>query len=472
MIRTENRTALASLASVAVFALALGACTTSSSSSSNSGAPGAGASPGRDANGYVPSSRFFLPTGAEADNTSTPVVEVDPSGTLHAVYPAYAGGRAYYATCAADCASEKDVKVVRFPTDGTVSNAMIALTPEGHPRVLLSGFQRVYFASCDADCGNEASWTTGEIMNHGSDREVTGEAFALDPQGRPRFVMHTYHALLGIGQKEPATWYMTCDANCTAPASWKESRIANQMYRGSSLRIDAKGVAHLATVTPLGEDTSAPAAGAYLECASGCTTEADWKGIGFVPAYESQTDAVTVKATISMALTKDGAPRVAMLGKNEAGKKGIYLFHCDADCSKDNWTASIVSDHEKVGAGLDLALDANGYTRLAYTLDYNIVLAHCDAANCTAENAPWDLTKVEFGADLPKDDIFLWPNCDVGAWFLHSPSLALTSDGKPRVTYQARDISGGWKNADRTKPDCKAGTDMSLSRLSLMSGVK
>ncbi len=456
---------------LSLFAIAFGlvACTTSTSSSGGNDGPAAGG--GRDANGYVPSAKFFLPTGAEVHNTSAPSLEIDEAGTVHAVYPNYAGGGAHYATCPAECASEKDVKVVSFPTEGTVANAMLALTKDGKPRVLLSTFARVYFASCDANCSEEGSWQLGEIMNHGSDREITGEALALDPQGRPRFVMHTYKAYLGVGQKAPATWYMTCDANCTEQGSWKESQIAKQMYRGSALRIDDKGVAHLATITPLGEDTSGPATGAYLECASGCTTEEDWKGIGFLPAYESDIEAISVKATISLALTKDGAPRVAMLAKQN-DKKSIVYFHCDADCTADHWTGSVVSDHEKLGAGLDLALDETGNARFAYTLDYNIVLAHCDAENCAAENAPWDLTKVEFGSDMPKDDIFLYPNCNVGAWFLHSPSLALTKDGRPRVGYQARDISGGWSNPDKTKPDCKAGTDMTLSRMSIMSSVK
>jgi hypothetical protein len=82
------------------------------------------------------------------------------------------------------------------------------------------------------------------------------------------------------------------------------------------------------------------------------------------------------------------------------------------------------------------------------------------------------LTKVELSGDIPPDEIFLWENCTIGAWFLHSPSLALTKDGKPRVGYQARDISGGVTQPDPTKPRCTAGTDMTWSRLSLMTSYK
>jgi hypothetical protein len=73
---------------------------------------------------------------------------------------------------------------------------------------------------------------------------------------------------------------------------------------------------------------------------------------------------------------------------------------------------------------------------------------------------------------MAPDRIFPYPNCNVGAWFLHSPSLALTRDGRPRVGYQARDISGGWSNPDPTRPGCVAGTDMTFSRLAVMSSVR
>lgn len=150
----------------------------------------------------------------------------------------------------------------------------------------------------------------------------------------------------------------------------------------------------------------------------------------------------------------------------------ISYFACDADCTGDHWRGSVLSDHDKLGAGIDLALDANDHPRFAHTLDYNIALAYCDEADCTADNAKWDLSKVEYSADMKPDQIFLYENCNVAAWFLHSPSLALTKDGRPRVGYQARDISGGFKNPDpANKPDCVAGTDMTWSRMAIMPSV-
>lgn len=434
----------------------------------NGGAAGSGGAP----NGSVSSSRFFLPTG-EPDNTAAPSIEVDAQGGTHALYPAYAGGSAYYAYCPATCRGQADVKVVELPTEGTVANAMLALDVNGHPRVLLSAFQKLYYGSCDSNCTSKTNWKLDEILDHDGDREVSGEALALDPNGHPRFLMHTYRAFLGIGQKPPKTFYATCDSACGEASRWTYSEVAQEIWEGTSLRFDRAGGAHIATVININDGEKAgQKLSAYLECKGACTGADDWNGIGFVKPYESNTDAVSVRPTVSLALTQAGAPRVVVLGENDGKPKNIIYFQCDEDCSHDNWQGAVVSDHEQIDAGLDLALDANDHPRLVYTLNYNIGLAYCDTEPCGGPNSNWDLTKVELSSEIPADEIFLWENCTVGAWFFHSPSIALTKDGKPRVGYQARDISGGTSLPDPTKPACQAGTDMTWSRLSLMTSYK
>ncbi|HEY0463518.1 MAG TPA: hypothetical protein VGC79_04885, partial [Polyangiaceae bacterium] len=147
-------------------------------------------------NGGVSAARFFLPTG-EPDNTAAPSMEVDAQGGIHAVYPAYAGGNAYYAYCPADCRGQSDVKVVMFPTDGKVAHVMLALDSSGRPRVLLSSFQKLYYASCDSGCTSLNAWKVDEILDHDGDREVSGEALALEPSGHPRLV-YTLNYNIGL----------------------------------------------------------------------------------------------------------------------------------------------------------------------------------------------------------------------------------------------------------------------------------
>jgi hypothetical protein len=441
-------------------AFALAACNPASSTSSDakSGAGPGGAGSSADA-------RFFLPTG-DPDNTSAPRLAIDAAGNTHAIYPAYARGSAYYAFCGADCAGPEQVKVVKLDTEGTVHNAMIVLDRDGHPRVLLSTATKVYFATCDADCTKPESWTKTELFDHGGDREVTGEALALDNEGHPRFLMHTYRAYLGIGQKTPQTFFVQCDADCHTPASWKQDKISNQIWESSYLRFDAQGRAHVATVA---SGDGADKLAAYARCDGNCASEGTWVGAGLAPAYKNDTEAVSIAPSVAMELTKAGNPRVLVLAKTDAGKKNLTYFACDGECTKEGWSAAIVSEHDKINQGIDLALDANDHPRYVYTLDYNIILGRCDADNCTVQDAPWKLSKVEMASSLVPDKIFLEWNCTISAWFLHGPSLALTPDGLPRVGYQARDISGGFSQPDKLKPRCRAGTDMTWSRLALMS---
>ena len=455
---------------LALLAASLAACTTSSSGS-GSGPGGNGAGGGAAG---TESARFFLPTG-EPTNTAAPTLKIDANDGIHSVYPAFVRGGAFYGYCPASCKGPEDVKVVPFETEGTVHNAMLALDTNGNPRVLLSTAEDVYYATCDASCAEAKSWTTTRILHHGGEREVTGKAFALDLEGRPRFVMHTYKAYLGVGQKTPETFWVSCDADCAKPDAWSASRISDQMWRSTTLVIDARGRAHLAAVANVNrtESSSGQEMGAYALCEADCGKEGSWVGTALGLAFESSVDAVSIDPAISLALTKAGTPRVLMLGKfEETGKRNLTYFACDERCTGDGWRGSVISDHEKLGAGLELVLDASDHPRFVHTLDYNIALAFCDEDRCDAENAKWDLTKVEYGGELKPDEIFLYANCTVGAWFLHSPSLVLTKEGRPRVGYQARDISGGWNNpTPSTTPDCKAGTDLTWSRMAVMPAV-
>jgi hypothetical protein len=451
---------------VSLLALGLTACEQSSSSSSGDGALGA-----PSGGGGGDALRFFLPTG-EPDNTSAPVVEVDAAGGVHALYPAYAGARAYYAYCARDCSDSAAFTVVPLETSTNTASAMLALDGEGRPHVLLADYERVEYASCRGDCTQAASWTVTPILDHHGDREVDGEAFALDPQGRPRFLMHTYVAYLGVGQKAPETDYVACDADCEDPASWTTTKIADQIWKFSQLRFDAAGHAHAATIATVHQDDGSDVdAAAYVECDGDCANPDAWNGIGLGPAYENETAAVAIKPAVALGLTRAGTPRVLVLGRQDDGTPSLTYLACDEGCTGDAWRGTRLVASADLDAGIDLALDAQDHPRFVYTMNYNIGLAHCEAADCATPEAPWKLEKVELGSEIPKDDIFLWPNCNVAAWFLHSPAIALAPDGGARIGYQARDISGGWTNPDPNEPDCVAGTDMTWSRLALVSAI-
>lgn len=439
------------------------------SGSPSHGTPGStGAAPGSSDQTV----RFFLPTG-EPTNTAAPRVEVDLHGDTHTVYPAFFHGDAFYSHCQGDCRAPGARSVVRFETDGTINNAMIRLTSDGRPRVLLAGALHNYWAECDAGCDDRASWSLVQIQDHHGDLEVTGEALALDPQGRPRFLFHTYRAVLGVGQKTPQTSLASCDANCSLPASWSFAAIAqNELWVGSSLAYDGAGSAHVATnVFSFGDGAGEPQA-AYLSCAGTCNMEHAWHGAGFFAPYESMTDVVDVHPSISLALTHDGRPRVVQLAKTQTGDRAVVYFECDERCTAgDNWQTGFSLTTNTLADGVDLALDSHDRPRFVISLNYDIALLSCDEADCLATDN-WQHGFVERASDIPPDAIFLEYNCNVGGWFLHSPSLAISAADQLRVGYEIRDESaGGPAAADPSMPGCVAGTDMSLSRLAALPSV-
>jgi len=407
---------------------------------------------------------FFLPTG-EPENTVDPHVEVDGQGNLHMVYRAYGGGLAYYAFCGPGCATPDDVKVMVFEAEASVSHMALALDAAGRPHVLLSTMQRVHYAVCTGDCLSPDGWDGTTVLEHAGKYEVSGETLALTPAGGPRFLFHTYRTYAGIGQGAPETWAMGCDTDCADAGSWGASKIADQLWQSNALRIDAAGVAHLATVVSqvdlgMGLDDY----GAYLECADGdCGGSASWKGTGLLRAFSNRW-IEGIDPAVSLALTAEGHPRVALLSKDAAGKRNLSWFSCDDGCtSGSRFSAGVLVQSDALDAGLDLALDGAGRPRLAYAGNADVMVASCDGGGCT-DAARWTPRPVERSGDMRPDQVIPYPNCTAAAWVLDRPTLALGKDGAPRVGYVATDLSGGTQNPDPTRPPCVAGPDMVFAR--------
>lgn len=417
-------------------------------------------------------SHFFLPT-PEIDNTGAPRIALDEAGGMHAAYPTYVGEGAYYAYCDADCSSESDVEVVRFETELNVSNAMVALTPEGHPRVLLNSWDRIYYAQCDEDCTEQSSWDIGAILKHDNQVEVSGEAFALDPDGNPYFVLHAYIELFGVGQSPPRTIVASCFDACTTADGWLAVEIADETWEGGALRFDQSGRAHLlASAVKYELGVPSDRVPVYAECDEKCGQEgAEWRSLSLQEsAYEDREKAVSMRPAVSMELTADGKPRaVAMLAGEAEDERLVTYLECDDNCTEsiESWTGTVVSNNPELAAGLDLALDAEDNPRLAYNLGYSIFLASCDTGACASAPSEWQIEPVELASEMEPDEIILWPNCNVDAWFLHSPNLAISSDGTAKVGYQAADFSGGGvSNPDPNQTPCLAGLDLTWTRMS------
>ena len=81
---------------------------------------------------------------------------------------------------------------------------MLAMGPDGKPRILLSTLSQIFYATCDGDCTRRDAWNLSRLAKHAGNFEVSGEAFAIAPDGTPAFLMHIWRAKI-YGQKPPAT---------------------------------------------------------------------------------------------------------------------------------------------------------------------------------------------------------------------------------------------------------------------------
>lgn len=418
---------------------------------------------------------FFLPSGAEVHNTGDPQVRVDARGGVHLVYPLVAAAGAVYAYCPADCAGPDQVRTVTFPTDelGTVHTALLALDANDVPHVLISTRDSVLYGVCEGrDCTDGGAWRLAVVYRHEGDWELTGDAFAIGTDGGPTFLMHAYQAYLGLFGPEPGTRLFACDRGCLDAAAWRSSQVSDQSWLEPTLLFDATGTMHVAAVVPI---EGAELVG-YFRCDSGCEDEDpdNWPGVGVAYAF-SDRYVEEVYPSVSLALTAGGGVRLAYLGI-DGENRYLGYYECDANCtdsSGDGWTAIALiygDDARDLGDGLDLALDSQGRPLLAYTVQGNILVAHC-RVDCAGRqgNDDWDLAVGELSGDIPADQVFLEHNCTIGAWFLRQPALALGADGLPVLAYRAEDISGGVSRPDPLRPACVAGVDMSLTRFNRLA---
>lgn len=430
--------------------------------------PAAGATGGPDGPDGPPDTaarRFFLST-PQATNTVAPRVVVDEAGGIHVAYAAYVGGRAFYARCKASCSGSDAMDVVTFEVGDSISNVALAVTPDGRPRLVLAEFDKVYFAACDTGCGERAHWQVTPIFDHDNRMEVSGAALTLDAEGRPRFLMHTYVATLGVHQEAPETFLASCDESCDDAGSWRFDRVAEDIWQYPELRFDSRGRMQVVAGKVVFE-SGVPSAklGTHFICDDGCEEPAAWRSVPLGALFEN----TVVKPSISLALTPEGGARIALLMQDDDPStpdgRALAYASCDGDCEAASYRAAYLSQNQALRSGVSIALD-HGSPRVAFTLDYNIGVYHCEAHDCT--DADWELAKVEFASDLPADDVFLFPGCSAGAWFLDSPSLALDR-GALRVGYRAYDVSGATQPPlDPSKPRCTTGLDFTWSRLATL----
>lgn len=389
--------------------------------------------------------------------TNDAAIATDAQGGLHVAFKTFVAEvehpAAYYGYCPgaplADCARESGWTYTSF--GDRVDEVQLALSPDGKPRLVWRQRQEsstnydYIYAACDAaSCTAEGTWQ-GVIVFKASvggafDKDNAQRAFAIDPQGRPRFV---YTNAWGAGKPE-GVFYVHCDADCADPslAQWFETRITpDEQYKSEtmdypSLAFTADGRPRVVGVTGLsGEQTGLH----YLACDADCGDQASWsatflgeRGGGPYIGWD-------------LALDGQGRPRVVQYqgGLSDGDPGQLYYLACDDTCDRaDSWRRVAIGEPGQ-GVNPDLALDSLGRPRVAYgnrpasgggLLGY----AWCDGVNCAGDPNHWRRQTVETEATLNAAFQPAIPfGCNQQVWSDAIPSLSLDAAGHPRIAYDA-----------------------------------
>lgn len=405
---------------------------------------------------------FFTETRWQTSNTT---VAVDANGGKHmAFYYVDTGAAenptfASYFYCPGQCEQDSNWNGLNFAAQ--VDEVQLALNANGKPNLLIrtasllyAGGHDYYYAVCSGDCTQVAGWSLGYVLStHGTasveqhDTEQPQRSFALDPDGRPRFVYLDRNEL--VDPAHIGLFYAFCDSNCTVSGEWQEARISEviqepghfdwevALYPTLAFTSDGRPRLITAEFYPLeGKDATL----AYYECNGMCELGYTWSKVQLYARGEGPLPSA------DLAIDAAGHPHVAFYQEQTDDVSGPRPHLWYATCQEThcmtafNWNAQDIGLAARNGGAPDLALDSQRRPRIAYLhgASGGIGYSWCDS-NCTAAwAATWQHGLIETGNELQS----AWPielptQCDAGEWQARTPTLALSTAGEPQVAYDA-----------------------------------
>lgn len=368
----------------------------------------------------------------------------DPEALIYAYCPPANLGR---------CAERAAWSFVELAADAPF--AQIALTPQGKPRILYeegAGAATYVYAACDAECTNPARWArtatfSRAAINSGYVFDYRPQYFALDPQGRPRFLYGDHHPT-GT-QEHTGTFYAYCDEACTEQGSWRESVITREVW-GEQLNLtftSAGGVRALAQSYWPDDAQAQNGRLNYLSCDADCADAGNW---GMIPLLDRGYE----HAQYTIALDDKDRPRILYYQGYHEGPRGdaqLWYLWCDAaDCvSTAGWDGRVITTSASAGDA-DLAFDTKGRPRIVVSRQAELFYAFCDSA-CQSAQGEWKTVVIDAAASAERaSPVKLLPGCIEGSWVAGlRPALALSPNGDPRIAFDAQHLMRCYKDPDR-----------------------
>ncbi len=320
--------------------------------------------------------------------------------------------------------------------------AQLEVTKDGRPRLwfksVLSARPIFGYGECNSRCDQRSNWQFVDVVHSKywlPSLEELGfrhESFALDPQGRPRFVYFHYD---DTNADLHGMRYAFCNSNCTDAASWDSARISDNQ----SLWRPALGFTSAGQPRIVASDLSDNKRVMYVQCNVDCEGEGDWSSVAL---FGQQGDKVAWSFKVDPA---NNALRVAY--KQDITAE-MWLMWCAGDClTVENWDGvSLAFTHAPGGANPVLALDAQGRPHIAYEyadggnngLGYMWCTQDCYTVS-TAYTGVWEDKVVETNDELLEEyQLWLPGGCKDSAWLSGlQPALALDNQGRVRFAFEA-----------------------------------
>lgn len=371
------------------------------------------------------------------------------------------GQPVFYTSCSAGVAACANPQLWNgiVQMDGAVNEVQIAVTTDGRPRILArvngSRGNDYHYWACEAQCSSGDRWA-GVFVTEAAGVELRNadlpqHSFALDSQGRPRFVYGN-----GFGNAHThGVYYVACDTDCTDAASWQQTLLETRQDKTvsadySALVFDGVRPRFLTRVTVSG----LPERLAYFACDQVCDDPGSWSSTTVGHPEGQMWD------NWDLALGADGNPRIALYdapAPNIFVGGELYYGWCAAGCAAPDAPFDIVHVASGEGMNVDLAVDPQGRTHMVYDAGQRGALGEvwCDAG-CTSQGA-WQRRILETSAQLMGEFAPASPlTCDQQerAWLDAIPAVAFSPAGQMVVAYDVKNVATCFFQdpTDPTKP--------------------
>jgi hypothetical protein len=411
-----------------------------------------------------------------AAQTSSAGVAVYSNGGQHRAYyydgagAAGAPSHAVYEQCTSGCENPNNWLGVTFAAN--VNEVQLELDGAGKPHLFIrtvsatvtNGFD-FYYAVCTGVCTQPDGWevlsigySVGGAAYEERDAEQPQRSFALDPNGRPRFVYLDDDRT--VDPLHVGVFYVWCDANCGSDISqWREVQItAVEVWDGQiekqerayylALAFTPQGEPRLVTAEyyPYLETTATVWELAYFECDTMCDLGYLWskvtlseRGTGPLPSADLAIDAA---GHPHVAFYQQATESILPDGSRPAVPPRLLYFTCaDSNCMTHwNWQSTEIGLAYNNGGAPDIELDAQDRPRIAYTLGAAGGLGYswCNGNCVDGAPAAWQHAVVESPAELQAALPQSLPDtCEQGGWSGLTPVLTLPANGDPHVAYDA-----------------------------------